>query len=57
VNLSPWTATTAPASSVSFRFVFPGVQRRESYRIEVVARNRLGTASEAAVTTVRIRRR
>jgi hypothetical protein len=54
VNLAPWTAPTAPASSVSFAFVFPGVERGESYRVEVVGRNRDGTASDAAVATVRI---
>jgi DNA-binding beta-propeller fold protein YncE len=54
VNLAPWTAPDAPAGSVAFAFAFPGVERGESYRIEVVGRNRHGTASDVAVATVRV---
>jgi sugar lactone lactonase YvrE len=52
-NLAPWIAASAPATSVTFAFVFPGVERGESYRLQVIARNRHGTASDPAVASVR----
>jgi sugar lactone lactonase YvrE len=54
VNLAPWVATSAPATQASYAYVFPGAARGQSYRIEVVARNRQDTVSATKVATVQV---
>ena len=54
VNLAPWVSASAPASQVSYSYVFPGAARGQSYRFEVVARNRDETASVDRVVTVQV---
>ncbi|MGZ8567043.1 MAG: Ig-like domain-containing protein, partial [Actinomycetota bacterium] len=54
INLAPWVAASAPADQVSYAYVFPGAARGQSYRIEVVARNRGETASAVKVATVQV---
>ncbi len=54
VNLSPWVSPTAPAPSASYAYVFPSASFGQTYRVEVTARNRQGTTSDVAVSTVTV---
>jgi hypothetical protein len=48
-SLASYTAGTAPATSVSWRFVFPGVTRQGRYLAEVRARDHNGNVSQSTV--------
>lgn len=48
-SLASYTATTAPATSVSWRFVFPGVARDGRYLAEVRTRDHNGNVSQPVV--------
>jgi DNA-binding beta-propeller fold protein YncE len=53
-NIAPWVSSSAPASNVSYTYVFPGAAYGQTYRLEVTAKNRQGTPSDVAVSTVTI---